>query len=90
VNTGFVLDSSVAIACSVESQSSPETKALLDKVGTGVPFVVPVLWPFEVANTLLILMRRKHMTQQDYLRARLDFQAARPVIDAVRVLPGAR
>ncbi len=78
----FVADASVAMAWAVESQSSPQSKALLDRVAAGVPFVVPVLWPFEVANGLLVLLRRKRMTPQDFARICRDFEAAKPVIDA--------
>jgi hypothetical protein len=53
MSSGFVADSSVAIAWVVLSQSSPETDRLLDDVKTGTSFVVPVLWMFEVANALL-------------------------------------
>jgi hypothetical protein len=52
----FVADASVGIAWSVLSQATPATEHLLDRVET---FLVPVLWPFEVANALLTLLRRK-------------------------------
>src|SRR5437763_223758 len=78
---GFVADASIGIAWAVESQSSAETKDLLDRVASGVSFVVPVLWPFEVANAMLVLVRRRRMTTEDFARARLDFGTAKPVID---------
>ena len=46
-----------------------------------MPFVVPVLWPFEVTNSLLMLVRRKRMTPADFARVRVDFWTARPEID---------
>lgn len=82
MSEGFVADASVGMAWAVESQSSAETKDLLDRVASGVPFVVPVLWPFEVTNALLMLVRRKRMTPEDFVRVRLDLATAKPVIDA--------
>jgi len=82
VTEGFVADASVGIAWAVESQASPDTRDLLDQVGAGVPFIVPVLWPFEVTNALLILVRRGRMTPEDFSRVRADFWIAKPVIDA--------
>ena len=81
MNEGFVADASIAMAWAVASQSSLETKELLDRVGVGAPFVVPILWPFEVANALLFLMRRKRMSPEDFARVRHDFAIAKPVID---------
>ena len=77
----FVADASVGMAWAVESQSSRETKDLLDSVGAGAPFFVPVLWPFEVVNALLVLVRRRRMTAEDFARVRADFWVAKPVID---------
>jgi hypothetical protein len=58
VSEGFVADASVGMAWAVESEPSAETKDLLDRVASGVPFVVPVLWPFGVTNALLTRVRR--------------------------------
>lgn len=81
MSEGFVADASVGMAWAVASQSSLETKELLDRVGRGAPFVVPVLWPFEVVNALLVLVRRKRMTPEDFARVRADFWIAKPEID---------
>ncbi len=81
MSEGFVADASVGMAWAVESQSSAETKDLLDRVASGVSFVVPVFWPFEVANALLMLVRRRRMTPEDFVRVRVDFGIAKPVID---------
>jgi predicted nucleic acid-binding protein len=81
VSAGFVADSSVAIAWVVLSQSSPETVQLLDEVKAGTPFVVPVLWMFEVANALLALRRRQRIQRDEYDQAHLDLGDSRPLVD---------
>lgn len=77
----FVADASVGIAWSVISQSTPVTEKLLDRVDAGMPFVVPVLWPFEVANALLMLRRRKRMAPDEFARACGEFAGLTPLID---------
>jgi len=81
VSSGFIADSSVAIAWVVLSQSSPETDRLLDDVKTGTSFVVPVLWMFEVANALLALRRRQRIQRDKYDQALLDLADSRPLVD---------
>lgn len=49
---GFAADSSVGVGWAVPSQSSQITGHLLHDVASGRPFVVPVLWMLEVANSL--------------------------------------
>jgi predicted nucleic acid-binding protein len=49
----------------------------LEKVAAGTPLVVPTLWPFEVANSLLALLRRKRILAAERDRA----------LDALRRLP---
>ena len=51
------------------------------EVSTGKPFVVPGLWMFEVANALLVLMRRKRIQPQYCARARGALSHLHPVID---------
>jgi predicted nucleic acid-binding protein len=59
MKNGFVADASVGVAWAVHAQASAETGKLLDAVASGTPFVVPSLWPFEVANALIVLARRR-------------------------------
>jgi predicted nucleic acid-binding protein len=77
----FVADSSVGIAWVVPSQSSRATERLLDDVVSGASFVVPALWAFEVANSLIVLTRRKRLTKEDCSRARLAVSKLAPVVD---------
>jgi len=81
VTAEFVADSSVAIAWVVHSQSSSATDLLLSDVETGTSFLVPVLWMFEVANSLLILRRRRRIESWEYERARQYLSDSNPVVD---------
>jgi predicted nucleic acid-binding protein len=60
-----VVDASLAVAWVHPGQATPETDALLDRVGQGMRLVVPALWPVEVANVLLVLERRKKLTSRE-------------------------
>jgi predicted nucleic acid-binding protein len=77
----FVADSSVAIAWAVPSQATEGSVGLLDDVLTGVSFVVPVLWTFEVANSLLALRRRRVIQEEQYQRARRDLAELESIVD---------
>jgi predicted nucleic acid-binding protein len=76
-----VADSSVAIAWAVPSQATDGAVGLLNDVLTGTPFVVPVLWAFEVANSLLALRRRRVIQEEQYQRARQDLLDLDSIID---------
>lgn len=77
----FVADASVGIAWALPSQSSPETDRLLEEVISGTSFVAPSLWMFEVANTLLKLMRRRRITSAQCDRARQNLSLLAPTMD---------
>jgi predicted nucleic acid-binding protein len=77
----MVLDASVALAWFVRSQANDKTLALLDHVDQGWSVVVPALWSFEVANSLLILCRRKVIDETHYEQSRSELHNLRPVID---------
>ena len=69
MSEGFVADSSVGVAWAVHSQASDATDGLLDQVAAGTPLIVPTLWPFEIANSLLVLLRRKKILAPERVRA---------------------
>jgi predicted nucleic acid-binding protein len=69
MSEGFIADSSVGVSWAVPSQASDATDDLLDTVATGTPLVVPTLWSFEVANSLLVLLRRKRILALERDRA---------------------
>lgn len=81
MSSGFVADSSVGVAWAVMSQSSEAAAQLLEDVGSGTPFVVPVLWMFEIANALLVLTRRKRIPPQQYPRARRALSRLTPIVN---------
>jgi len=53
----LIIDASVAVAWVHPGQATPQTDALLAKVGQGAVVTVPALWPVEMANVLLVLER---------------------------------
>ena len=67
----FVADASVAVAWCTPAQASAITDRLLDDILAGSTVAVPPLWPYEVANALLILRRRKKLDPDDYSEARM-------------------
>jgi len=79
--TGFVADASVGVAWVVFAQSSEATDQLLGDVSSGVSVVVPVLWPFETTNTLLVLARRKRLTSAEFGRAAAALAAVNAIVD---------
>ncbi len=69
MSEGFIADASVGVAWAVPSQASNTTDDLLDQVAAGTSLIVPTLWPFEVANSLLVLLRRKKILAAERDRA---------------------
>ena len=69
MSEGFIADSSVGVAWAVHSQASDATDDLLDQVAAGIPLIVPTLWPFEIAGSLLVLLRRKKLLAPERDRA---------------------
>jgi predicted nucleic acid-binding protein len=56
-----VLDCSAAVSWCFEDEATAAGEALLDRVGRNGA-LVPVLWPFEIANTLVMAERRGRLT----------------------------
>jgi len=57
-----VLDASVTLAWCFPDESTAYTEAVLDSLAGGAEAVAPAIWPFEVANALLVAERRKRIT----------------------------
>lgn len=81
----FVADASVAIGWVHPAQATPQTAAMLEAIADGATVEVPSLWPLEVANALLVLRRRRKLTEDErqaglgWLRGlplRIDHEAA--------------
>jgi predicted nucleic acid-binding protein len=58
----IVLDASVAVAWCFEDERAPFTEGVLDLLSAGTEALTPAIWPFEVANALLVAERRKRIT----------------------------
>jgi predicted nucleic acid-binding protein len=62
VTNPFVVDCSIAVGWVHPSQADGLTRRLLDEAKAGAAVWVPSLWHLEVANALLVAVRRKLMT----------------------------
>ena len=58
----FVVDNSVVMAWCFEDEASSYTEGVLDQL-RGTQAVVPVIWPLEATNVLLIAERRDRLTE---------------------------
>ena len=81
----FVADASAAIAWVHPAQATKQTDAMLDAIADGATLEVPALWPLEVANALIALVRRRKITEDERqaavgwlrgLRVRVDHEMA--------------
>jgi predicted nucleic acid-binding protein len=61
----FVADASVAIGWVHPAQATTQTAAMLDAIADGATLEVPALWPVEVANALIVLVRRRKLTEDE-------------------------
>lgn len=58
----FVLDASVTLAWCFADEREPFAEGVLDVLVSGGEAVAPAIWPFEVANALLVGERRKRIS----------------------------
>jgi predicted nucleic acid-binding protein len=61
----FVADASVTIGWVHPGQATKQTAAMLDAIADGATLEVPALWPLEVANALLVLVRRRKLDEDE-------------------------
>jgi predicted nucleic acid-binding protein len=61
----FVADASVAIGWVHPGQATKQTAAMLTAIADGATLEIPALWPLEVANALLVLVRRRKLTEDE-------------------------
>jgi predicted nucleic acid-binding protein len=61
----FVADASVAIGWVHPAQATKQTTSMLDAIADGATLEVPALWPLEVANALIVLVRRRKLTDDE-------------------------
>jgi predicted nucleic acid-binding protein len=77
----FVVDASVAIGWVHPAQATEHTAAMLDAVAEGAIIEVPALWPLEVANALLVLVRRRKLVEGERQMALAWLRGLRVRID---------
>ena len=61
----FVADASVAIGWVHPAQATRQTAAMLDAIADGATLEVPPLWSLEVANALVVLVRRRKLAEDE-------------------------
>jgi predicted nucleic acid-binding protein len=77
----FVLDCSVTMAWVFPDEASKSTDALRDSLVNDFA-VVPVLWPIEVGNVLLVATRRRRMLASEWPGVRADLELLPIEIDS--------
>jgi predicted nucleic acid-binding protein len=65
VTRAFVADASVAVGWVHPAQATTQTAAMLDALADGATLEVPALWPLEVANALIVLVRRRKLNEDE-------------------------
>lgn len=78
--TGFVVDSSVALAWCFEDEAAPDTEALLDRARLGW-VAVPGLFPLEMTNSWQAALRRGRTSEARVADYRSTFATLRIQID---------
>lgn len=71
----FVPDASATLAWFFEDETTEWTEALLGRLESGDEAVVPKHWPVEVANALLMAMRRGRISREKAIRFLEDLLA---------------
>jgi predicted nucleic acid-binding protein len=79
--SSFIADSSIGIAWVHPGQATERTRSLLAEVETGAAVHVPSLWPLELANALLVAVRRKLITHSQRKSALLLLSGLNVTVD---------
>ena len=77
----FVVDASVGVAWVHPAQATPQSEAMLQAVYDGAVVEAPALWPLEVANALLVLVRRKKLSADERQQSLLALQGLSVELD---------
>ncbi|MBA3967763.1 MAG: type II toxin-antitoxin system VapC family toxin [Nitrospirales bacterium] len=78
----FVLDSSVAMAWVLPDEANPTLDPLCDRLTHEVA-VVPPVWPLEIANVLLVAVKRGRLTAKDVRHLVTEIRALPLEIDSI-------
>ena len=77
----FVLDSSVAMAWVLPDEANSTLDPLFDRLTHDVA-VVPPVWPLEIANVLLVAVKRGRLTAKDVRQLVTELRALPLEIDS--------
>jgi predicted nucleic acid-binding protein len=80
----FVPDASATLAWCFKDESSDWTRALLARFKAGDTAVVPQHWPVEVANSILVAVRRGRVAQDKTARLFEDLLSLPIRLDSAR------
>jgi predicted nucleic acid-binding protein len=78
----FVLDCSVTLSWLLPDERGAATDALVDELERTTA-VAPAIWPYEVANALLVAQRRVRISDDDLIRVRRALAALPIEVEAV-------
>jgi len=70
----FVIDASATLPWCFADEATEATNAVLTRLRTGDEAIVPAHWPLEVANALLIAVRRKRISPEDAHQFLVDLE----------------
>jgi predicted nucleic acid-binding protein len=62
---GFIADASVAVGWIHPAQATEQTKDLLEAVYDGAAVEAPAIWPLEISNALIVLVRRRKLSETE-------------------------
>jgi predicted nucleic acid-binding protein len=60
-----IADASAAMAWGHQAQATRQTAAMLEAIAEGATVEVPALWSLEVANALIVLVRRRKLADEE-------------------------
>jgi predicted nucleic acid-binding protein len=69
VTKEFVVDASISIAWVHPAQATTQSQALLEAIAAGAVVRAPALWSLETANALLVLTRRRKLSDAERVNA---------------------
>src|SRR5271169_5521160 len=71
----FVIDASATLPWCFADEATEATNAVLTRLRSGDGAIVPAHWPVEVANALLIAVRRKRISPEDAHQFLVDLES---------------
>ena len=83
--TGWVVDTSIALAWGMPDERSPIADRFWDEIGSDTRLHVPPLWWYECANALVVARRRDRITEVQAIKLG-DLLASLPLTTSERPL----